>query len=83
MIDRRTFLARALAAGAAVYGGRLRGSRQAEEAPALYGESFVAGDALVASGGLCAPVTPFYALTMIPVGDHPVRDALPRIRAAA
>jgi hypothetical protein len=33
-------------------------------------------EALVASGGLCAPVTPYYELQNIAVTDRPVRDAL-------
>jgi hypothetical protein len=36
----------------------------------------VGDDALVASGGLCAPVTPYYELQNIAVTNRPVRDAL-------
>lgn len=36
---------------------------------------------LVASGGLCAPLTPFYAIPDFSVTDRPVRDALPSYRA--
>lgn len=36
----------------------------------------VGEEALVASGGLCAPVTPYYELQNIAVTDRPVRDAL-------
>jgi hypothetical protein len=41
------------------------------------------GDAfsLVASGGLCAPVTPYYNLQMISVAERPVRAALPAFNA--
>lgn len=35
---------------------------------------------LVASGGLCAPVSPYYALTDLSTG-RPIRDALPRLAA--
>lgn len=37
---------------------------------------------LVASGGLCAPVTPYYDLQMISVADRPVRAALPSFNAS-
>lgn len=37
--------------------------------------------ALVASGGLCAPVTPYYQLQMISVAERPVRAALPSFNA--
>ncbi len=37
--------------------------------------------ALVASGGLCAPVTPYYNLQMVSVPDRPVRAALPAFLA--
>ena len=36
---------------------------------------------LVASGGLCAPVTPYYNLQMISVAERPVRAALPAFNA--
>ena len=36
---------------------------------------------LTASGGLCAPVTPYYGLQMISVADRPVRAALPSFNA--
>lgn len=37
--------------------------------------------ALVASGGLCAPLTPFYDIPDFAVTDRPVRDALPSFQA--
>lgn len=39
-------------------------------------QNIVGEDALVASGGLCAPVTPYYELMNVSVADRPVRDAL-------
>jgi hypothetical protein len=36
---------------------------------------------LVAAGGLCAPVTPYYDLEMLSVADRPVRDSLPGFNA--
>ena len=40
---------------------------------------YVSGHGIsVASGGLCAPITPLYDL---PSGRSPVRDALPTVRA--
>lgn len=39
------------------------------------------GTALVASGGLCAPVTPYYQLMMISQADRPVRASLPAFGA--
>jgi len=39
------------------------------------------GGSLVASGGLCAPVTPYYNLQMISVAERPVRAALPAFNA--
>lgn len=38
-------------------------------------------DAIVASGGLCAPVTPYYELMNVAVADRPVRDALANFNA--
>jgi hypothetical protein len=38
-------------------------------------------NALVASGGLCAPVTPYYQLAMVSGTDRPVRAALPSFNA--
>jgi len=38
-------------------------------------------NALVAAGGLCAPVTPYYDLQMISTADRPVRAALPSFNA--
>jgi hypothetical protein len=40
-----------------------------------------APEVLVASGGLCAPVTPYYELAMLSVGARPVRDALASFNA--
>jgi hypothetical protein len=39
------------------------------------------GGSLTASGGLCAPVTPYYQLQMLSVSDRPVRAALPAFNA--
>lgn len=36
---------------------------------------------LTASGGLCAPLTPYYDLPTITTAGSPVRDALPRFTA--
>ena len=38
-------------------------------------------NALTASGGLCAPLTPFYDIPDLAVTDRPVRDALPSFQA--
>jgi hypothetical protein len=38
-------------------------------------------ESLTASGGLCAPVTPYYNLMMISVAERPVRGALPAFNA--
>jgi hypothetical protein len=38
-------------------------------------------EALVASGGLCAPLEPIYTMPLLAVRDRPVRDALPNFRA--
>lgn len=37
--------------------------------------------ALTASGGLCAPVTPYYELMTVSIADRPVRDSLARFNA--
>lgn len=37
--------------------------------------------ALVASGGLCAPLTPLYDIPDLAVNDRPVRDSLPSFQA--
>ncbi len=41
----------------------------------------VGEEALVASGGLCAPVTPYYELANVSVPDRPVRDSLAAFQA--
>lgn len=38
-------------------------------------------DAITASGGLCAPVTPYYELMNVAVADRPVRDAFANFNA--
>lgn len=38
-------------------------------------------DALLASGGFCAPFTPIYTMPQLASQDRPVRDALPNFRA--
>jgi len=38
-------------------------------------------NSLVATGGLCAPVTPYYQLQMLSVANRPVRAALPAFNA--
>ncbi len=38
-------------------------------------------EAVVASGGLCAPVTPYYELMNVAVADRPVRDSLANFNA--
>jgi len=58
---------------------------QAVTAAARIREAFAdrqkAGGSLTASGGLCAPVTPYYQLQMLSVADRPVRAALPSFNA--
>lgn len=44
-------------------------------------EAVVGQDALVASGGLCAPVTPYYDLMTVATAARPVRDALASFQA--
>lgn len=44
-------------------------------------EQATAPEALVAGGGICAPVTPYYELMDFGVTDRPVRDAFPRFGA--
>lgn len=39
------------------------------------------GEVLLASGGLCAPVTPYYDLELIATARRPVRDSLPVFNA--
>jgi hypothetical protein len=39
------------------------------------------GKSLVASGGLCAPLTPLYSIPQFAVTSRPVRDALPSFNA--
>jgi len=45
-------------------------------------QAVVGDEALVASGGLCAPVTPYYDLMVVSENMRPVRDALPTFNAA-
>jgi hypothetical protein len=44
-------------------------------------DAVVSPEAITASGGLCAPVTPFYELAMISGAERPVRDSLPSFQA--
>lgn len=44
-------------------------------------KAVVGDEAITASGGLCAPVTPYYDLMMESETMRPVRDALPRFNA--
>ena len=44
-------------------------------------DAVVSEDAIVASGGLCAPVTPYYELANVSVPDRPVRDSLAAFQA--
>lgn len=41
----------------------------------------ISPEAIAASGGICAPVTPYYGLLELSVPSRPVRDALPRFNA--
>lgn len=50
--------------------------RTMEKIEAAYGE-----EAITASGGLCAPRTPYYELMNVAVADRPVRDALANFNA--
>jgi hypothetical protein len=44
-------------------------------------EDAAGSDALVASGGLCAPLEPYYGIQVISQAARPVRDALPKFGA--
>ncbi len=44
-------------------------------------DALVSGQALTASGGLCAPLTPIYTIPSVETADRPVRDALVGYRA--
>lgn len=44
-------------------------------------ESVIGPQALLASGGLCAPVTPYYELMTVATAARPVRDALASFQA--
>jgi hypothetical protein len=44
-------------------------------------EAVTSPTALAASGGICAPVTPYYGLLELSIAARPVRDALPRFNA--
>lgn len=44
-------------------------------------ENVVGPEALLASGGLCAPVTPYYNLMTVATAARPVRDSLPSFQA--
>lgn len=49
--------------------------------PNAMGKNLAGQDALIASGGLCAPVTPYYDLELIATSRRPVRDSLPVFNA--
>lgn len=44
-------------------------------------EAVASPEAIVASGGLCAPLTPYYGIQVISQASRPVRDALPKFMA--
>lgn len=60
---------------------RILDPRESEERLQEKIDAIVGEQALVASGGLCAPVTPYYELQNIAVTDRPVRDALAAFQA--
>jgi len=60
---------------------RILDPRDSYEATQAKLDAVVGEEALVASGGLCAPVTPYYELMNVAVPDRPVRDGLPAFQA--
>jgi len=75
-MNRRSFLGRVLAVAIAPSQlGRLTAEGVLEDAvPAVASEA-----ALVASGGLVAPITPYYMGPLLALENHPVRDAFMRV----
>ena len=55
--------------------------RNAEKIRQVIPSDLPGGYGLVASGGLCAPLTPLYTMPNYAVQDRPVRDALPSFQA--
>ena len=82
---RSTFLKVTAGAVAALAGGRLP---KAEAAPlTLVDEGIlelgvIRDYPLVANGGLCAPLTPYYDIPCFSPADRPIRDALPSFQVA-
>lgn len=60
---------------------RARDPEGNREKLAAVGNPYFAQEALVASGGICAPPTPFYDLPNFSVTSRPVRDSLPSFQA--
>lgn len=83
-MNRRSFITRAGAtiAGLVVAPRVTLENAAAAPAPALDAARAISWDApLVASGGLCAPVTPYYQLDTL-LYDRPIRSALPKVTAS-
>lgn len=79
-MDRRAFLNRAAGLAALVVAGRhaAPGTAVASTAPATTVEVLAPSSRLVASGGLCAPLTPCYTM---PTLRGPLVEVLPRFQA--
>jgi len=81
MLTRGSLLKRALAGVAAFYGARHLPPVQAAPKTWLV-ETFESGHgAVIASGGFCAPLEPFYEIHPYLLSSRPVRDALPSFSA--
>lgn len=83
---RGTFLKRmGLAVGGLAVAGKLPAEMLADGAVAAPAapEALAAAPVLLgSSGGLCAPVTPYYTLQNVAVAVRPVRDSLPAFPAS-
>lgn len=83
-MNRASFLRRAgLALGALSIGARVPvgAAESVPAAPEALGPVVGYSGDLVASGGLCAPVSPYYTLAYFENGSKPLRDALPAFHA--
>lgn len=90
-MDRRGFLGRALLVLALPSRGVAALDRRTSSAPSVGATpslpttraSFPIGGDLVASGGLCSPISPIYNVPALGVSGRPVRDSLPTFQAVS
>jgi len=87
-MNRGSFLKRAGAVVGALAFGKLPAAAAKTDAewidydvgPPVPVENTVLSRSMIASGGLCAPVAPYYDLVMVDGLKRPIRDSLPSVK---